>query len=72
MYLNFEEVIKQFVARKKEALDVNGLLDFIQQLYVCGKIPFRDYRALCKEVTELGATKPDPYYFNEDMLKMNA
>lgn len=69
--MNFEEVLKHFVERKKEALDVNGLLDFIQQLYVYGKIPIRDYRALCKQVHELGATKPDPYFFNEEMLKLN-
>lgn len=69
--MKFEEVIKQYVARKKEALDVNGLLDFIQQLYICEKIPIQDYRALCKQVHELGATKPEPYIFNEEMLKTN-
>lgn len=64
-------MIKHYVERKKEAMDVNGLLDFIQQLYIYEKIPIRDYRTLCKQVHELGATKPDSYYFNEQMLKMN-
>lgn len=62
--MKLEEVIQRYVERKNEPSNANGLLDFIQQLYIFGMIPIQEYRTLFKQVNDLGATKPE-YYFDE-------
>ncbi len=62
--MKLEEVMKRYVERKNEPTNANGLLDYIQQLYVHERIQIQEYRALYKQVHDLGATKPE-YYFDE-------
>ncbi len=60
--MKLEEVMEHYAERKNESSNANGLLDFIQQLYIYGTIPIQEYRTLFKEVNDLGATKPEYYY----------
>ena len=57
--MKLEEVIRQYEERKQEPSNADGLLDFIQQLYICGSIAIKEYRTLLREVSELGAKKPE-------------
>lgn len=57
--LTLEEVMEQYVEVKQEPSNTNGLLDFIQQLYISDIISITEYRSLLREVSNLGATKPD-------------
>lgn len=65
--MQLEEVMERYIERKNEPTNANGLLDFIQQMYVYGMIPIQDYRALYKQVHDLGATKPE-YYFDKEVV----
>ncbi|WP_133243501.1 YppF family protein [Pueribacillus theae] len=60
------ELIQWYVERKNEPSNVDGLLDFIQQLYIHGTIPIQEYRTLFREIDKLGAEKPE-YYFEKQV-----
>jgi len=57
--MNASDLKLNFIAKKEyEPATLNELLDFAIQTYVQGKITFKEYRSLIRELETAGAKRP--------------
>jgi YppF-like protein len=56
------------IVKKRNALNLNELLDFAQKSYINGEIGIVEYKKLFFELNKLGAKKPESFICNNREL----
>ncbi len=59
------------IAKERNALNLNELLDFTQKCYINGEISIAEYKKLYFELNKLGAKKPESFICNNRELMID-